>query len=286
MPWTKIHTDILGDPKLLRAARKGARELCLLPWLFAFAKSAEDGGRLTIGGDPAEPIDIAPLIPSATPKRIARALKELHEIGVLTIDPDGAYRLAAWEKRAEQKPSDSKEAIRERVQRHRDTQRSERNAEHETPSNTPSNALQETRSNATEKRRGEENREEKKREDPVVPSAPRFEDAWGRYPQRAGGNPRYDAERAWNARVRDGVDPGEMVSGTERYAAWCEATGKLKTEYVMQAKKFFGPSRQFTEAWTSPDSGDLASLPSRQHQQLEDDARWLAQRQNGHGGPQ
>ena len=160
MAWAKLHTDILGDPKLMRAARKGAKELVYLPWFFAFAKLADDGGRLTVGGEPADPVDISDLIPEATARRVSVALKSLEAIGVLVRDDDGALRFARWEVRSEAKPSDSPSAIAERVKRHREKQR---NADGNALAVTPSNALHETPDNATEKRRGEERREEKKR---------------------------------------------------------------------------------------------------------------------------
>lgn len=169
MAWAKLHTDILGDPKLMRAARKGARELVYLPWFFAFAKLADDGGRLTVGGEPADPVDISDLIPEATARRVAIALKSLEAIGVLVRDDDGALRFARWEVRSEAKPSDSPSAIAERVKRHREKQR---NAAGNALQETPGNALHETRDNATEKRRGEERREEKKRGEAQSAAAP------------------------------------------------------------------------------------------------------------------
>jgi hypothetical protein len=159
MPWAKLHTDILGDPKLMRAARKGARDLIYLPWLIAFAKLADDAGRLTVGEDPAEAADIAPLIPGASVKSVAVALASLESIGILARD-DGALRFTRWEVRSEAKPSDSASAIGERVKRFRDKQR---NADSNALPETPSNALRETLDNATEKRREEEKREEERR---------------------------------------------------------------------------------------------------------------------------
>lgn len=160
MAWAKLHTEILGDPKLMRAARKGARELVFLPWLIAFAKQADDSGRLTVGSEPAEAADIAPLIPGATTKAVALALASLETIGVLARDDD-ALRFTRWDVRSESKPSDSPSAIGERVKRLRDKKRK---AEAVTTGNalpeTPCNALHVTPDNATEKRREEEKRGE------------------------------------------------------------------------------------------------------------------------------
>lgn len=172
MAWAKLHTDILGDPKLMRAARKGARELIYLPWLIAFAKQANDRGRLSVGGEPADPVDISDLIPGATAKAVATALTALERIDVLGRDSDGALFFWAWEKRAETKPSDTPSAIGERVRRHREKQRNaanadggnaDSNADSIANSETPCNALQETPANATEEKRGE-GEEKQKRE--------------------------------------------------------------------------------------------------------------------------
>ena len=192
MAWAKIHGDILGDPKLMRAARQGHQGLQLLPWLIAFAKQANDQGRLTVGGQPVEPADLVPLIPGTNEADIAQCLASATAIGVLITDPDGALRLAKWEDR-QAKPSDSREAIRARVRRHRERRKGSRKppqsepqkdvtphprygALHVTPDVTPSGALQPpvTPCNATEKRNPTGFRD-----NPVVP-----DDATGSVPDR------------------------------------------------------------------------------------------------------
>lgn len=76
-----------------------------------------------------------------------------------------------------------------------------------------------------------------------------FEQAWAIYPKRAGGNSKADACKAWNTRVNSGVAIQELLDGTQRYADYVTATGKLNTEYVKQAATFFGPSKHYEEAW-------------------------------------
>lgn len=117
MAWVKLHTDILSDPKLMRAARKGARHLMLLPWLIAFAKHAEDDGRLSVNGEPAEPDDIANLIPNCTRNQVKNALDELAGLGILVKD-GGFLAFSRWDVRAG-KASDSKEATRDRKRQQR-----------------------------------------------------------------------------------------------------------------------------------------------------------------------
>lgn len=82
------------------------------------------------------------------------------------------------------------------------------------------------------------------------PADDEFERAWSLYPARDGGNPKKDALGAWNARKREGVLVVDMMAGVERYAAHVKARGKLGTEFVMQAVRFFGPSKQYAEMWS------------------------------------
>lgn len=81
-----------------------------------------------------------------------------------------------------------------------------------------------------------------------------FELAWSSYPKRFGGNAKRDALKAWDARVRSGIDSDVMHDGTLRYAAFCLATGKVGTEFVMQGSRFYGPSQRYAEAWEIPES--------------------------------
>lgn len=76
-----------------------------------------------------------------------------------------------------------------------------------------------------------------------------FESAWAIYPKRDGSNPKGEAFSAWNARLREGHTAEEMLQGVRRYHSWCDARGKTGTETVMQAKRFFGPGKEFTGPW-------------------------------------
>lgn len=79
-----------------------------------------------------------------------------------------------------------------------------------------------------------------------------FDRAWSLYPKRSGSNSRVNARRAWDARVKDGVTVTEIISGTERYAAFVAAGGVDDPRFVMQASTFFGPGEHWTEAWELP----------------------------------
>ncbi|ENY6101662.1 hypothetical protein ACRZER_005001 [Raoultella ornithinolytica] len=82
--------------------------------------------------------------------------------------------------------------------------------------------------------------------------SPEFETAWDAYPKRAGGNSKAGAFKAWKARLKDGVKPGDMLAGVKRYAAYARATGSVGTQFVKQAATFFGPDRHFDESWQAP----------------------------------
>lgn len=81
---------------------------------------------------------------------------------------------------------------------------------------------------------------------------PEFDDIRALYPRRAGSQPWPKALKACNARLHDGATWIEMLEGVRRYQAFCGATGKSGTEYVMQAATFFGPDRRYLESWDPP----------------------------------
>lgn len=101
-----------------------------------------------------------------------------------------------------------------------------------------------------------------------------FETLWKIYPKRVGGNSKRKAYRAYQARVREGYElmcyvfDDNIRAGLRRYKAFCEATGKIGTEYVMQAATFFGPDEHFLEDWDLPEAKVI--LPN-----WKDDSAWL-----------
>lgn len=74
-----------------------------------------------------------------------------------------------------------------------------------------------------------------------------FEQAWSAYPQRPN-NSKADAFKAWNARIRAGASPGNIIAGVERYAAYCK-TDVSDPRYIKQAATFFGPAEHYLEEW-------------------------------------
>lgn len=72
------------------------------------------------------------------------------------------------------------------------------------------------------------------------------------YPDRAGDKTWRAAQKAANARIAEGHNQNEFLRGASAYAKFCQATGKVGTEFVMQAARFLGPSKPFMEPWKLP----------------------------------
>lgn len=72
------------------------------------------------------------------------------------------------------------------------------------------------------------------------------------YPKRSGDQRWKKALQHCRARLKEGHAWDEILAGARRYAAWCEATGKVGTETVKQAATFVGTEKGFLEPWTPP----------------------------------
>lgn len=74
-----------------------------------------------------------------------------------------------------------------------------------------------------------------------------------RYPKRGGSQKWGDAEKAYNARLREGHTHEEICWGIDRYTKFLTITGKLGSEYVQMASTFLGPNKGFLELWQTPE---------------------------------
>lgn len=90
-----------------------------------------------------------------------------------------------------------------------------------------------------------------------------FERLWSKRPRRAGNDPKRDAQRCFNARRKEGDTVQDMEDGLERYSRFCEATGKINTEKVMQLRTFFGPAKPYEQPWTLPKRSSTLSDRNR-----------------------
>lgn len=93
------------------------------------------------------------------------------------------------------------------------------------------------------------------------------------YPERAGDQGWQRALKAANARMAEGHTPDEFIEGAMRYRAFCEATGKLGTEYVKQAASFLGPDKAFALPWALPKT----KAETQQDANVLAVQQWLAQ---------
>jgi len=114
----------------------------------------------------------------------------------------------------------------------------------------------------TEKRREEG---EKSREDTTAvaargPDEEQFARFQTLYPKRAGSQPWKRAAKAITARLKAGDSWDDIHDGTRRYADYCQVTGKVNTEHVMQAATFCGPDRHYAADWTPPPTKGEARL--------------------------
>ena len=81
---------------------------------------------------------------------------------------------------------------------------------------------------------------------------PEFAELKSIYPRRAGSEPWSLALKAATARLREGHTWAEILEGARRYAAFIRATGAERTQHVLQAKTFCGPSKRFLEPFDLP----------------------------------
>lgn len=111
-----------------------------------------------------------------------------------------------------------------------------------------------------------------------------FEEAWFEYPKREGSNPKNHAYSAWKARLTEGVSAGDMIAGVKRYALFVQAKGSSGTGYVMQAKRFFGTSREFENDWavaTTPPAKFGRQTPGRHSGLQQPDTSGLEAKEDG-----
>lgn len=107
------------------------------------------------------------------------------------------------------------------------------------------------------------------------PTPVEFDELKRIFPKRAGDQPWPPTLQACNARLREGHTWNEILDGARRYARFCEATGKVRTETVMQAKRFCGPSKPFLNSWDLP----ATKAEARQDKNISASEQWLREQE-------
>lgn len=103
------------------------------------------------------------------------------------------------------------------------------------------------------------------------------------YPERSGDYRWRQALNSIHARLEEGHTWAEIIEGAHRYAAYCTSTGKIGTEYVMQASRFVGPDKSFQLPWR-PTSGPPSS-PSASNRPKSFDEWHAEQKKRAEGAP-
>lgn len=81
---------------------------------------------------------------------------------------------------------------------------------------------------------------------------PEFQAIRDAYPKRAGTQRWTEALANCRRLVGEGVPWADLTAAAERYARFCDATGKTGTETAMQAASFFGKNQCWREDYTPP----------------------------------
>ncbi len=87
-----------------------------------------------------------------------------------------------------------------------------------------------------------------------------FDDFWSAYPKRAGDRAKKGALTAYRARRKEGVTREALITGRDRYQRFVEATGKVGTEFVKQAKTWLSPNCEgWLQSWDLPANSEATA---------------------------
>jgi uncharacterized protein YdaU (DUF1376 family) len=101
---------------------------------------------------------------------------------------------------------------------------------------------------------------------------------WDVYPHRAGADPKKPAIEVFEAKVRAGADPEEIILGAERYASYI-ADEKLEARFVPQAQKWLRQEyyREFSDLGPSQHAPQQSRRPNGLPEDYEEVRRRLEQ---------
>lgn len=105
-----------------------------------------------------------------------------------------------------------------------------------------------------------------------------FESFWREYPKRDRASSKPDAWKAWGARLKDGVDPQDLIRAAANYRADQMAKGKVGTEYVKLPSTFLGKGEHWKpylgpqpEAQGAAQQSAVLSVPTHSQEMYPDD---------------
>lgn len=87
-----------------------------------------------------------------------------------------------------------------------------------------------------------------------------FEEAWAHYPSRPGNN-KAEAWEQWLHRVREGVDPVAMLSGTLTFRRYVDGRTWDDRRHILMGRTFYGPKKRFEDSWGDDGSTTFTAPP-------------------------
>lgn len=238
--WIKICTDIFDDEKILLIESMPDADSIIVVWfkLLCLAGKQNNGGVFIFDGGFPYTNSMLATVFRRKETTVELALNTFEKFGMIQII-EGAITIPNWEKhqnlaRLEQ----VKENTRIRVARHR--QRQKEIAEKCSKScNALQGALRNT--DVTQVDIDIERNIEKEYISPAKSNG--FEAIWTIYPRK---KDKAAARKAYEARLKDGWSPDELLSAVKAYAAECRKE-RRDEKYIKHGSTFFGASTPFSD---------------------------------------
>lgn len=249
--WFRLYTEITRDRKI-RRLQPSYRWVWIT--ILCMAKESPIPGCLFLSDSlPVHPEDIADEA-AVDIKDVEQSLEAFINLNML-LRTDGVYMISHWDER--QYKSDSST---ERVQRYRENVKCNTDVtfqecygnNNETPPDTDTDT--DTESDTDTDGNKNKNKCDTPAEIPKNGGAQNkktgkgsytedFEQFWRLYPRRID---KAKAFRAWNARLKDKIDPNIIVQATVNYSKYCKVQ-RTEERFIKHPSTFIGPDKPFEE---------------------------------------
>ena len=239
MPWLKLYTEILDDPKL---AGWTGDQFRVFVYLLCLAREAEEPGFI-------------PMTPAEISWRIRRLIEEVESTIAICQQGDrpiitaveGGYQVDKFLDRQYDKPSDKPEATRARKQKQRDKENESRECHADV---TPCHAIDKIRE---DKIRVDKDQEKEKHMSSPSGSArpkkqkadysPEFLAVYEMWPRK---DDKKDAFKAYNARLKESISHEQIYLAASNYIAQVD-----DPQFCKMLKTFLGPGEHIKH-WLDP----------------------------------
>ena len=241
MSWISVDQKLIGGKlrdlrKAMHSSRNEAIGVLIGLWLWGMDNATPDG---TLRGCDRE--DLAEQIALGLDKRYdpVDVVSALIENSWVDEGADGSLKIHDWDEWRKEYNDymERRRKNRERVQKHREKTATEE-AQEEAP-NKPANIAATAAITAPE-----HPKEEEPSSAPKLAAYPAdFETFWKAYPRH---DEKGNANKKYQARIKDGFSPAELLKAAENYAEQCRKNHTEQT-YVKQAKTFLSDSTPFVD---------------------------------------